>query len=284
MTLQAGIYDGVESKHYHLDPCEQPSLSASIAHILVTRSPKHAWTDHPRLNSDFRRHEETKFDIGTAAHAVLLEGDGKIEVIAADDWRSKAAKEQRDEARAAGKTPLLASQAGDLLEMVETARAQLAAFDLDPAVFTDGKPEQTLVWNEYGVTCRCRLDWLHDDLSAVDDYKTTSASADPSRWVKTMYGIGGDVQAAFYLRGLEALYGLRPEWRYVVQETYPPYALSVVTLAASVLEIGGDKVEKAIGIWRSCLDSGEWPAYPAVAERVEIPSYEETRWLERDAA
>lgn len=284
MTLAQGIYADVEAKHYHLDPCERPSLSASIAHTLVTRSPKHAWTDHPRLNSDFVRHDETKFDIGTAAHALLLEGRSKIEVVAADAWRSDAAKEQREIARADGKIPLLAAQASDVFEMVKAAKYQLAAFAVDPAVFADGQPEHTLVWDEDGVTCRCRIDWLHDDHAAIDDYKTTSASADPARWVKTMYGIGGDVQAAFYLRGCERVLGVRPEWRYVVQEVYPPYALSVVIPAASVLEIGGDKVEKALSIWRRCLELDEWPAYPAVAERVEIPSYEEARWLERDAA
>jgi hypothetical protein len=285
VTLQAGLHVGVLAGDYHQDPCQQPSLSASIANILVSQTPLHAWTAHPKLNPAFRRKTDEKFDLGTAAHAMLLEGDGeKIAVVAADDWRTKAAKEQRDEARADGKVPLLAVQAGELFEMVAAAQTQLAAFNLDPPCFTEGHPEHTLIWDEDGVTCRARLDWLRDDYAAIDDYKTTSASADPSRWVRTMYGLGGDVQAAFYLRGCERVLNVRPEWRYVVQETYPPYALSVVTLAASVLEVGGDKVEKAIRIWRDCLERDEWPAYPAVAERVEIPAYEETRWLERDAA
>jgi hypothetical protein len=284
VILQAGLHAGVLAGEYHEDPCEQPSLSASIANVLVSQTPRHAWTAHPRLNPDFRRQEDPKYDIGIAAHALLLEGRSKIEVVAAEDWRSKIAKEQRDIARADGKIPLLAPQAHDLFEMVKAAKYQVAEFNLEPSLFADGHPEHTLIWDEDGVTCRARLDWLRDDHAAIDDYKTTSASADPSRWVRTMYGLGGDVQAAFYLRGCEKVLGVRPDWRYVVQETYPPYALSVVTLAASVLEVGADKVEKAIRIWRDCLERDEWPAYPAVAERVEIPAYEETRWLERDAA
>jgi hypothetical protein len=182
-------------------------------------------------------------------------------------------------------TPLLAADWENVQAMVGAAWVQLENFGLDPHAFKAGKPEQTITWTEpNGVCCKARIDWLHDDLSAVDDYKTTSRSANPETWTRnTMYSIGADIQVAFYLRGLEALTGKRPEWRYVVQETFPPYALAVVSLGPDVLELANAKVDYAIEKWASCLASGEWPAYPMRICWAEAPAWELSRWLEREA-
>ena len=63
------------AEKYHADPCMVPSLSNSVAQILLSESPRKAWFSHPKLNTAFAEKEDGKFDIGTAAHAVLLESD-----------------------------------------------------------------------------------------------------------------------------------------------------------------------------------------------------------------
>lgn len=282
MTEGTGIF-GLTAELYHADPCEQPSLSSSIAHILCTKSPRHARTAHPRLNLAFEREEFQKFDVGTVAHAILLEGRDIVSVIDAPDWRTKAAKEAREEARAIGKVPLLADQLANVEAMVEAAQTQLARIHVDPPLFADGKPEQTLVWKEGDVTCRALLDWLRDDYSCVDDFKTTSASADPHRWTRTLFTIGADIQVVFYLRGLKAITGAEALMRFVVQETYPPYALSVVSLGPDVLAVAESKVEYAVRCWRECMASGEWPGYSTEVCYAELPPWEESRWFEREA-
>src|SRR3990167_1259095 len=92
-----GIVDGLPIADYIKDPAPQPSLSASLAHVLLTRSPKHAWLAHPRLNPAWEPDEsEARQDIGTIVHALLLEGDAsRVVVIEAEDYRTKAAKEAR---------------------------------------------------------------------------------------------------------------------------------------------------------------------------------------------
>jgi hypothetical protein len=139
------------------------------------------------------------------AHSLIFEGIEKVSVVDAPNWRTKAAKEARDEARAAGLIPLLPGQWTEVQAMVQAVREQLAEHEADPPLFTDGKPEQTLVWEEDGVLCRARLDWLRDDVRAIDDLKTTSRSAHPAAYSHALFGVGGDVQAAFYLRGVRAL-------------------------------------------------------------------------------
>lgn len=124
MVNSPGVYK-ITSEEYHADLCPIPSLSRSTIKDLLFRSPAHAWFNHPRLNPDYKEQTEEKFDKGTAAHSLLLEGSDNIEVIDADDWRSKAAKDLREVARKEGKTPLLTHQYKESKTMVDSAMDQI---------------------------------------------------------------------------------------------------------------------------------------------------------------
>lgn len=268
---------------YHSDPCETPSLSASIARVLVQQSPAHAWAAHPRLNPNHKPREDEKFDVGKVAHRMLLEGSTSgVEIVEADDWRTTAAKEQRDAARSAGLIPLLAKHYTTVEELAARAIEEIGLFAGAPPLFSGGMPERTLVWDEDGVTCRARLDWLFDDHSVIDDLKTTSKSANPETWSRTVYSMGYDVQAAFYRRGVRALTGVTPDFRLVVVETTEPYALSVISLDPAGLALADEKAQVAIDVWRDCLARDSWPGYPRQVCFAELPGWEEARWLDRD--
>lgn len=286
MTGRGAAILEIPATDYHADKvADRPTLSASIAKVLVEKSALHAWHQHPRLNPAYRRDDDQKYAIGTVAHALLLEGRDAVGVVDAADWRTKDAKALRDAHRAAGKVPLLAHQWDDVEQMVAAAQQQLAACNAIPRPFTGGVAEQTLVWEEDGVLCRALIDWLHDGAVAVSDYKTTWASAHPEAWSRrTMYTIGGDVQIAFHLRGIRKVFGVDAVWRYVVQECFPPYALTVIQPGPAVIALGNDKVERAIKTWRDCLTTGRWPGYPATVHRAELPAWEEARWIEREEA
>jgi PDDEXK-like domain of unknown function (DUF3799) len=282
----------LDAASYHRDELDdgRPSLSASLAKILIGQSPAHAWTAHPRLNPDFKPEDAQKFDRGTASHQLLLEDDESRWAIVPEiytNWKTNAAKEVRDTAREYGQIPLLASTAAEIRTMVHAARLQLAINEADPKPFTNGKPEQVIAWEENGILCRALIDWLHDDWLTLDDYKTT-AVANPDQWTKrTLFDIGADVQAEFYGRGVEAITGKRPEFRFIVQETSAPYQLSVVGLGPDVMALAKKKVDRAIDLWARCLRNDAWPGYPTRVCWAELPAWEETRWLEkemRDAA
>ena len=275
-----GIHD-IPAAVYHADPCPEPSLSSSIAKLLCLSSARHAWYAHPRLNPAARPEEEERFDIGTAAHALLLEGEAAVEIIDAKDWRTNAAKDARDAARAAGKIPLLTNVWADVQAMVASARGQLERhLDGGDEMFAYGQPERTLIWQEDGnVWCRARLDWLRH--AAIDDYKT-SASANPDAWSLTLFSMGFDIQAAWYLRGLKAVTGAEATFRFAVQETYPPYALSVVGLGPDALMLAEKKCLYALETWRECLRTGEWPGYPSRTCYASLPMAHEAWWLTKE--
>ena len=94
------IHTDIAAAAYHADPAPEPSLSSSVARILVERSPRHAWWAHPRLNPDFAPDRGSDAAaVGSAVHAVALEGEwDRIAFIEAPDWRTKAAKEARSNA------------------------------------------------------------------------------------------------------------------------------------------------------------------------------------------
>src|SRR4029077_4574623 len=108
----------LRSEAYQADPCPVASLSAGIVDLLIRESPLHAWHAHPKLNPDYQPQVDSRFDIGTAAHALLFEGMDNAVIVEADDWRTKAARETGDAIRAAGKLPLLARHHAAVEEMV----------------------------------------------------------------------------------------------------------------------------------------------------------------------
>lgn len=282
--IAAGIHD-IPALQYHSDPCPEPSLSSGIARILLSQSPRHAWHAHPRLNPDYEADDSTDFDIGQAAHQMMLRDSSKvIRVIDADDWRTKAAKEARAEAIAAGMLPLLREQAMRTAAMVRAVDHQLIGHEAEGA-FTNGKPEQTLIWqDEGGIWCRARLDWLPGERRSpllLYDFKT-SYSANPDVWTRTLYNDDGDVQAAFYARGLEAVLGITDvRFRFVVVETAPPHCMSVIELEPSAVALARDRMGYAMRTWRECLRANKWPGYPTRVCHVETPQFVSYRWAER---
>lgn len=280
-----GIYD-VSADDYHLDPCVEPSLNFSIAKLLVLETPRHAWMAHTRLNDRYARVDKEAFDIGTAAHSVLLEGIDNVEVIDAPDWRTKVAKEARAYARASGKTPLLATKHAAVLAMVHAARSQLAEFhDGSERMFSDGQPERTLLWRDDETWCRARLDYVRTVVDSgrleIDDYKTAE-SANPDTWTRGLFTFGYDLQQAWYVHGLKQLTGESATFRFAVQETAPPYALSVIALGPDAETLAIKKRLYALEVWRKCLEENHWPGYPTRTCFASLPAWQEAAWLEKE--
>lgn len=260
---------------YHRDEVgiDAPCLSSSIASILLRDSPQHAYVAHPKLGGVPREDSET-FDLGTAAHDYILEGtEDRYAIIDAEDWRTKAAKEARTRAREDGRTPLLRRHVESVRAMSQAVRSQLAAFEDAPMPLADGHPEQTLVWQDGGVWCKARLDWLSTDRRTIDDLKTGAVSARPEAWTRTLYGAGRDLQAAFYLRGLKAITGHDATFRFVVAENAYPYAVSVIALSPEALAHADAKVQRAIEAWGRCLHYDSWPGYPTRTCYVDPPAW-----------
>lgn len=290
-----GIYT-VSEDNYHSDPLPKASLSASMARILLGKSPRHAWQNHPKLNPDWKPEEENKFDFGTVAHKLLLGEGREVVIVEANDWRTKFAQDSRDDARTQGKTPILAKDYVTAEAMHKAAIEQLTLIDDCFDAFTgQGQAEAVLAWQEFDmegknpIWCRGKIDWLAKRRDTghivIYDYKSSGVDVSPMGVSRHLYDMEYEIAAAMYERGLEAIHGDaagKIVMRFVVQEKEPPYLLHVAEMDAGGMTIGRKKVSYAIQLWRRCLLTGVWPGYSNRIIRADMPSYLENRWLERE--
>jgi hypothetical protein len=286
VTLGIGIHDKIPAEVYHTDPCKLPSLSASIAHIMLSQSPHHAQFNHPRLNKLYRKESNGHFDLGTAAHEYILEGSkNSFVVIDAKDYATKSAREQRDMARTNGRTPILAKKLAEVMLMAEIFHIEVEKCPDLRGVFKRGKPEQTAVWCEDGIWLRSRYDWLTNNHDIIVNYKTAE-DANPDSFIRgPLVNFGYDLQAEFYIRGLRTLSDRAHMAKYiwVVQEVRPPYAVSIVGYSDQMADTAHRKVEHAIALWKECTTKNIWPSYPNRVAWAYLPDYAVRRWEEYEA-
>ena len=224
------------------------------------------WVDNP--------YEEPKkaFDLGKVAHQVILDDpEDRVTVVDAPDWRGKAAREAAAEARENRRTPILAHEWEEVQQMAAVVHSHPLASKLLKR--GEGKPEQTLVWQDpnSGVWCQGRTDWLGRFLV---DFKTTSGYADAESFGKSSANLGYMLQAFWYKWGANVL-GLpvNEELLFVVQEVKPPYIVNVIALDETAMTIGRNLANAAIRIYAECVRTGHWPAFPNEVQYASLPAW-----------
>lgn len=264
-----GIYPHIDDSEYHRDPCPEPSLSSSIGKLLVTATPRHAWQQHPRLNTAHKPRNTADFDFGKVVHATLLGTGGAFKVLAFDSFRTDAARKARDACYAANITPMLAKDYEPVADIAEAVRIQLNYSEDASRAFLPGagKAEVTIAWREQPdpklptVWCRARPDWLSDD-GIMFDLKTTADNAGPEDWGRSaMFVYGYDFQAEFYRRGLRAITGREHPFLFIAVEKSPPYGIAVHGLTGEAQDAAAQDVDEAIRKWQWCTAKNVWPGY-----------------------
>jgi hypothetical protein len=227
---------------------------------LATRTPAHYQHDkqHPKFSD--------AFTLGTAAHSLILEDDTSgIEVVMADNWLSKAAKEAKAAALAEGKQPLLVKEWLQVQAMQEAVMSHPVA----RAAFIGHKAEQSVFWDEDGLMLKCRPDaWKP---GVLVDLKTTR-DANPNEFGKTAYEYGYHQSAAHYIDGVKAATGEELPFHFVLVEKTEPYLVSVVELDIEAINLGRQLNDRAKRIYRECVETGTWPGYPN-ADLISLPMW-----------
>jgi PDDEXK-like domain of unknown function (DUF3799) len=256
MTTETGVYAGISNAEYHANP----ALGSTSLKTLATKTPAHYQHDltHPKFSD--------AFTLGTAAHSLILEDDTSgIAVIAADNWLTKDAKAAKAAALAAGKQPLLIKEAAQVSAMQDAVMDHPVARDL----FTGHKAEQSVFWDEDGLTLKCRPDAWQPGL--LIDLKTTR-DANPNEFGKTAHEFGYHQSAAHYIDGVKAATGEELPFHFVLVEKTAPYLVSVVELDIEAVNIGRQLNDRAKRIYRECVESGTWPGYPTT-DLISLPMW-----------
>jgi hypothetical protein len=270
--LTARLLAVTEAEYFADSSGAVPSLSQSIAHTLVTRSPAHAYAQHPRLGGQAR--ESTKAtDQGEIIHALLLGKGSQVEVLHFDNYRKKIAQELRDAARDAGRVPMLEREYVGIVTAAAEISHRLAAF----GIVLDGVSEVALEWSEQGahgpVLCRGKLDHLKN--ATIYDVKKIE-SADALSRSRSAYAYGMDIQSAAYISAVEklnpALSG-RVEYVPLFVEIEPPYAVVPAPLDDVLMESGRRRWAQAVNLWEMCTREDRWPSYTETITTTEAPGW-----------
>ncbi len=296
----AGIYPDLPMAEYIADPCPDPSVSRGLIQRIVMRTPAHAKHDHPRLGNP-EPDDSPKADRGSAAHGLRLGGAERIvwvdkikdrktgEMVSAKDFKTKAAKKIRDDAHAEGNIPMLEKDRAGVEAMVRIAEAEMGALASEMGGHGLGVTENTLCWREGDDWARCRPDWFEIVLAAalaIDiDYKTTEIQGGPEAFIRGMAGSGYDIGARWQSRGLRALVpGVgRVEFSFLVQETFKPYCCYSVALDEQMVEMGDEKIEMGLALWRQSKAAGSWDGYPKEIHWATPPTHTVYDWEARKA-
>lgn len=289
IITEPGIYE-VAADIYHSDPCEVPSLSCSIARMLVRKTPAHAWQAHARFGS-VGIVPTAVMDDGSAIHAMMSGQSYLIEPIRTvygpktkkkdligtpvRDYKTDAAAEERDEIRNLGRIPVLAHRLPELTKCYQTALRDLEAADDGNVFLSPGRSEVMAVSCEGDVWLRALVDRLPDDRRlSPGDLKCTELSAAPGGWerrLQTEYAF----QDAFYRRVLRGAEGFdRPEMRFGVIELEPPHGVVIMAPLPALQAIAEAEVERAVQRWRKCMRTNLWPKYPPHTAWVDAKSWQ----------
>jgi hypothetical protein len=273
------VVDGLSAEAYHAD---RTSISSTgLRALLAPGCPAQF-----KYDRDNPQPPKREFDLGHAAHKLVLGEGEEIVVTEWDDWRTKAAREQRDDIRARGAVPLLFHEGEQVQAMADAIRQHRLAGPL----FTPGNgiAERSIYWTHpgTGVRVRVRPDWLiiRPDVTLVVDVKT-AADASPDGFSRSIESYSYHQQGALYIDGVEAA-GLAPEgarFLFVVQSKKAPYLVTVGELKDQDQDIGRARNEEALRRYAECVANNDWPDWTGDVDTIPqlgMPSYATIRQAE----
>lgn len=269
LTSKPGLVYDLPNADYHADP----ALSCSGAKKLISSTPAAF-----KWERDNGRPNKKAFDIGSAAHTLVLGTCEELVKIDADRWDTKAVKEQVAEVRARGGIPLKP----DEYTMVHSMAMAIARHPLASRLFDaeSGDPEVSAFYSdaETGIDLRARIDWLpHRTRSGrllIADYKTTLCADAEVFARKDIWDFRYYMQAPWYLDALAAIdYCDEAAWLFVAQEKSPPYLVNVIEIDSDAIRYGRARNREAINLYASCLAADDWPGYGDEVALVSLPPW-----------
>jgi hypothetical protein len=263
MTKNYGLIAGITDDKYHGD---RTRLSSTGARKVLACPARFKWEqDNPPA-------PKRAWDFGKLVHRLVLGEGSAIQVIDSDNWLTKAAKTERDEAYANGVVPVLRGEYDAACQM----RDSVMAHPIAGGIFAEGAAELSGYWRDEPTDTglKFRPDWMTNAIGDIwcTDLKTTM-SADPNEFARSIVKWGYHAQAEWYLRGLREGYGIDARFLFVAVEKSPPYPVSVIELDDEAIAEGNRLNREAIDLYARCVETDVWPAYDDGIVLLNLPGW-----------
>lgn len=213
--------------------------------------------------------------LGSVVHKLVLEPQdfaAEFAIVPECDRRTKAGKEMY-------KT--FVDSLGNGLQAVppdvyDTAKAMADAVKAHPIaarLLTEGKAEESLFWEQNGIKCACRPDWLRDD-GLIVDLKTTQ-DASPESFIRDAYKYRYYVQAWWYHHGANLCGIHNDDFLFIAVESKPPHTVCVYAADDLYFRLGEIEAMQDFQTYKECLESGQWYGYEKFPEvhSLSLPDY-----------
>lgn len=262
MITAPGLYPELSDTYHSQRHTPTRALSASGIKCLLNETPL-----------DFITPKDKKSDamnFGSVVHALALGKGAKFSVSPFDEYRTKEARQWRDDTIAEGLIPIKADDYDEAETMAAIIRDKIARI-------LGGAPYQTEVpfyWQEGDTWCQGMLDvWCPDLLVGLDPKITPYVHR---KAAAHMVNMGHDIQGAWYRRGLEAImpeHAGRIRFANLLIKPEAPYTSRIVMMNEAWRASAESECLRALRIFDRCMATGEWPGYSNDIEMLDIPSW-----------
>lgn len=261
-----GIY-AMPMSWYHDDCCVGPSISSTGLRTIRHYSPGHYWVGSP-LNPDREEKEESEekdaFRMGRAVHHRLLDpAEFATQYITRptmfDSWRTKAAKEWREEQWSKGITVMSGEEMQRVVGMSDALRGHAIHRD----GILDGAIELSIIWKDEksGVWLKARPDSIPASGAMLADIKITR-DARRNHFDRSVREYGYDMQMALGGIGMETvLQRAIEDYVLIPIETTPPFAVTIRPIDENRIYWARLQLRQSINTFATCLRQKEWPTY-----------------------
>ena len=262
--MKKGVFSGVSAAEYFaIDGINKSGLD------LFEKSPAHY-----KASLSEEREETPAMRIGTALHCAILEPEefSKLYAFAPEglDRRTKEGRELFKSLEESGKIILSHSEA-ELCQKISAAA--LANSTLSTFLSDGGSRESVILWEQKGVQCKGRADFITRDRSVIVDLKSTE-DASPSAFARSCAVYAYHRQAAWYLDGIEQATGSKAElFVFVAFEKKPPFAFAFYYASAAMIAQGREENARLLDRYVECKRSNVWPTYPEELQEIDLPKW-----------
>jgi len=233
--MQNKVVEDMPALEYH----SFEALSASGAKMLM-KTPAHY------LASREQSAPTKAMILGTVVHTMVLEPEkfeSEVAVAPKFDMRTKFGKQAREEFEESSKGKLVIDEFEH--EKARGISESLRAHPFFIEYVKDGTAETTMLWEQYGVQCKARVDYIAKDV--IYDVKTCQ-DASPAGFSRQIANFKYHMQAAHYLMGRKRLVGTNIEpsrFVFLAVESSPPYSVGIYSLTRESLQRGAEGMKQA---------------------------------------